>query len=180
MYIKRVCYPVTVLGSGNRVGIWFTGCERDCPDCLSPELRNMKSGAEVSVSQVRDMMNQLPSQPDGVTISGGEPFLQARELDELTATLSELTDDIIVYTGYTLEQLREQSCVNTNAVLSRIAVLIDGEYVAELNDGRGIRGSSNQRIHIFKNAERYNNLDSCERTQQTFSYDGQILVVGIQ
>ena len=180
MYIKRVCYPVTVLGPGNRIGIWVTGCERDCADCLSPELRSMKSGAQVSVSQILNMVSRLPSQPDGFTISGGEPFLQSQELDELTSHLSKFTDDIIIYTGFTLEQLREQSCASIDAVLGRISVLIDGEYVAQFNDGRGIRGSSNQRIHIFKNAERYESLDICVRTQQTFSYDGQILVVGIQ
>ena len=32
-----------------------------------------------------------------------------------------------------------------------IDLLIDGEYVDELNDGMGLRGSSNQRLHFMSN-----------------------------
>lgn len=51
-----------------------------------------------------------------------------------------------MFTGYTIEQVRSG---DSKQVLEYIDVLIDGEYKEELNDNRGLRGSSNQRIHFL-------------------------------
>ena len=38
MYVARILYPVKVLGPGNRIGIWVSGCNHRCKGCSNPEL----------------------------------------------------------------------------------------------------------------------------------------------
>lgn len=181
MFIKRICYPVHVLGPGKRIGIWVAGCEKRCPGCMSPELQTTDGCGNVSVSKVIAQLQQINEPVDGITISGGEPFLQAEELCELVEYLdTNITQDIIIYSGYRIEELRSKNSSHIESILSHIAVLIDGEYRDDLNDGIGIRGSRNQQIHIFRKVPRYNNLSIMKRELQTFRYDEKILIVGIQ
>ncbi len=181
MFVKRVCYPVQVLGPGNRIGIWLAGCNRQCPGCMSPELQSTVGCKNLSVDDVIVMLKKIKKKIDGVTISGGEPFIQANELSLLIEfIISNISEDIIVYTGFTIEELKKMRSDSVDKILSSISVLIDGEYVDELNDGKGIRGSSNQKIHYLKPGYEQIHLDDTERTLQTFRYNNQILVIGIQ
>ena len=181
MYVKRVCYPIRVLGPGKRLGIWLAGCNKRCPGCMSPELQTTKGSKNLSVEEVKKMFAKVSDHIDGVTISGGEPFLQAKELHELVQYIKqEVTEDIIVFSGYKIEELKQMKSAFVDKILDSISVLIDGEYIDELNDGIGIRGSSNQHVHIFRECKDYSELLTGERKLQTFRYNGQILVVGIQ
>jgi organic radical activating enzyme len=85
-----------------------------------------------------------------VTISGGEPFNQARAVANLVATIRGLAPKthIVVYSGYTFEQLleRDRWDHHVSNILYLADVLVDGPYVAELDDDfMQWRGSSNQR-----------------------------------
>lgn len=133
------------LGPGLRYTIWVQGCLRHCKGCITPESQPLTNGIEIDTySLAADILEHHAI--DGITISGGEPFLQAIELSNLLNYVlqkkPELT--VIVYTGYKLEEL--SNITGANELLSQIDILIDGEYIDELNDGKGIRGSSNQRI----------------------------------
>lgn len=148
---------------------------------MSPELQAMENGQRMSVKEILRCLKTIPSKIDGITISGGEPFLQAEELRLLVELIAgQITDDIIIFTGYTLKELHEMNSLEIETVLSTISVLIDGPYIDELNDGVGLRGSSNQQIHIFKHEERYQMLESQSRSVQSFRFDDRILMIGIQ
>lgn len=141
-----VCrYGTHVLGPGKRYVVWTQGCYKHCKGCITPESRSIEGGILLSVNDIASDII-LNHQIDGVTISGGEPFLQAPELIALLQLVKEYRPEltIIIYTGYVLEQLQQLS---VNRDLLRLCdVLIDGEYEPRLDDNRGIRGSSNQRI----------------------------------
>ena len=181
MRIKRLCYPIRVLGPGERLGIWVTGCRRNCPGCMTPELQDPNAGKEMDCADILAAAKKITGPVDGVTISGGEPFDQPEQLHRLVTLLrQQLTEDILIYTGYTLEQLRERGCPDTDGVLASIAVLIDGAYVEKLDDGRGLRGSSNQRIHAFRQPQRYAYMENCKRELQVFNYNNAAsLIVGL-
>jgi hypothetical protein len=50
----------------------------------------------------------------------------------------------------------------------------------EKNDGVGLRGSSNQRIHMFRQPERYRYMADCKRQLQVFNYShAASLIVGL-
>lgn len=152
MNVARILYPVKVLGPGNRIGIWLAGCIRGCPGCSNPELWEQKPEYEIPVSRLVELIHSLSDkhQVDGFTITGGEPLLQADSLLALIDQIGDISTDVLVYTGYRLEELKDSSDTSVSTLLKSIAVLIDGEYVESLNDNSRLRGSSNQHIHIFK------------------------------
>jgi anaerobic ribonucleoside-triphosphate reductase activating protein len=124
------------------------------------------------------------SRPDGVTISGGEPFLQAAALAEMLRILRldfGYDTGVIVYTGFLLEELQQIPAMKP--LLEQTDLLIDGPYVRELDDGRSLRGSSNQRIIPLTN--RYNrpeilSLYGAEgRRTEYFWHGGSINCVGV-
>ncbi|MGN0177897.1 MAG: 4Fe-4S single cluster domain-containing protein [Monoglobaceae bacterium] len=175
--IARMYYPVTTLGPGNRLGIWFAGCKKHCKGCVSPELRYESSGRKMSVSDIMNLINSINAVPDGITISGGEPFLHPKSLLELVIELEKLTEDIIIFTGFRHEELLDDS--HSAEVLKHIAVLIDGEYIQELNNEIGLRGSSNQRILRFRQSPKYDGLEACKRSLQNVVYGDNLLIIGI-
>ena len=177
--LARMYYPVTVLGPGERLGIWLCGCSRGCEGCISPELQHYDASREFSAQEIAGMIRASGLHPDGITISGGEPFYHPKALNELLKSLISLSDDIIVFTGYKLSELKGSGSEAVDEALGNIAVLIDGPYEAELNDGKGLRGSANQNIHVFKHPERYAGLETAERKLQTVYHNGRLLTIGI-
>lgn len=144
MYIARILYPVEVLGPGKRIGIWFCGCPRRCKGCSNPELWEFQEKYEVDIGIVKDLISRIcdENKVDGFTLTGGEPLYQYKDFRELLNFLATVSNDILVYTGYTLAELKDKN-------LENIAVLIDGPYIEERNKGYLLRGSDNQQIHIL-------------------------------
>lgn len=145
MYVARILYPVQVLGPGNRIGIWLCGCPHGCEGCSNPELWEFQDKYRTTIDTVMKLIRSITSQVaiDGFTITGGEPFYQYDDLKELLGYLVEIHPDILVYTGYTADQLIDKD-------LSDIAVLIDGPYIKTRNTDVPLRGSDNQKVHILK------------------------------
>lgn len=149
MNVARILYPVEVLGPGNRIGIWVCGCRRGCKGCSNPELWEQKPEYEASIDEIVGLISRIAEshEIDGFTISGGEPMDQAPELASLIEELKQYSEDILIYTGYRIEELQKRN--ETVKVLNQTAVLIDGEYREEENTDVLLRGSENQRIHIL-------------------------------
>ncbi len=138
-----------LLGPYRRFVIWVHGCCFDCEGCLA---ENTKNGAytEMSVAELAERI--LSCDVEGITISGGEPFLQAEALSELIVKIRRVRDTgVIIYSGFTQEELQENTACRK--LLNMTDILIDGRYIKELDDGRAYIGSSNQRLHYL--SERY-------------------------
>lgn len=183
MNIARVLYPVKVLGPGNRIGIWVCGCHRACPGCSNPELWNTRPEYEISVDELMQLICSIQkiNTVDGFTITGGEPMNQAKDLSILVDRLTEISEDILVYSGYRLDELidRDQA---TQHILDTVAVLIDGEYLEEKNNNIRLRGSSNQEINILNSiftAKYQQYLDEGYNQIQNFTTSDGIVSVGI-
>ncbi len=148
-----------VLGPGLRTAIWFQGCHRRCKGCMSPASRDLDGGREFSVQEICSRIKKLKD-IEGVTVSGGEPFLQIDALHLLLGNLRRTTKlGIIIYTGYTLKQLQEMQDNKVDEIITGLAdLIIDGEYVEELNDGGSLRGSSNQQLQFI--TSRYKSFES--------------------
>ncbi len=179
MRIGRCWYPVTTLGFGKRLGIWFQGCAGGCPECISPEFQDPQEGRDCTPEEILSLLPQ-ECKPDGMTISGGEPFDQPEALlGMIQAWEARFGDDILVFTGYTLEELKEMNSDVIDAVLEKIAVLVDGRYLREENNGTGLRGSANQNIHVWKWKERHEGLEKISRSLQCVLYGDQLWMIGI-
>lgn len=182
MYVDRIVYPVHTLGPGNRIAIWMAGCSRRCPHCSNPELWDVRSYQHINNDRLADIIEKVIEKEsvDGITITGGEPFEQAEALLSLTSRIENRVSDILVYSGYTEIEIRSDA--NMCAVLTHIAVLIDGDYQHEKNDGRYVlAGSTNQRLVILNSQiesvyREY--LDAGRKVENVF-YNGTILSIGI-
>ena len=185
MKVARIIFPIKVLGPGNRVGIWLAGCPHRCKGCSNPELWDSSVVRDISPLSVIESIKKIThNDPFGVTITGGEPFVQYEELCAMTKMLLELTDDILVYTGYTFEQLKESNNGYIFDILNSIAVIIDGKYVEDKNSAQPLIGSSNQKIHFLKPSfksvyQKYILNMHGESLIQNFASNNSVISVGI-
>ncbi len=155
-------YTITEdLGPGRRFALWVQGCHKSCAGCIAPSLRDPEGGESISVNSLADII--ISSGAD-LTISGGEPFLQSEALCTLIDKVRGQRPDtgVICYTGYTYEDIA------ADPLTGRIDLLIDGEYIEALDDGRPMRGSSNQRL-IFL-TDRYSENDLPRSRQNRFIF----------
>lgn len=148
MKIGRLLCPVRELGPGERLGIWVQGCDRKCPGCANPELWSFDDKKETPLDILVAMTSALIAGKGltGITITGGEPMLQPKELAVLLSQLKPLCSDLLVFTGFTYDDLRRSADPDIQTVLSLVSVLVDGEYIREQNAGDRLRGSANQRV----------------------------------
>lgn len=155
------------------------GCSKNCKGCISPEFQSYEERFPLTADEILLFIPQGKI-PDGLTISGGEPFEQENGILELINLFSmKFSDDILIYTGYTLEELKARNSKVTDKILSSVSVLIDGEYIEEQNDGTALRGSSNQKIHVFRHAERYEELIHGKRKLQGVLMNDKLWFIGI-
>lgn len=108
-------------------------------------------------------------------------MLQASALSRLARAARNRRDlNIICFTGYSHEQLKKAPPdPGVHDLLGQVDVLIDGPYIARLNDNRGLRGSANQRIHHLTGRLTHENLDSQLRKAEIHLLDGQAMLIGV-
>ena len=169
-------------GEGVRTTIFVSGCLFRCANCFNQKLQNFSYGFDNAESVKKgnhvegkfpryyddtledEIIESLkPSYIDGLTLLGGEPFMNTN----ITVPLAERvrkefgnTKTIWSWTGYEWEELQEMLATDLPLakqqakLLSLIDVLVDGRYVDAIRqqdlknnqDGIHFRGSSNQRI----------------------------------
>ncbi|MCA9012862.1 MAG: radical SAM protein [Planctomycetaceae bacterium] len=152
--LSRIFYPVTTLGPGRRIGIWFQGCSIRCPGCISADTWSQKE-SDVTVEEVLSSLDPLLADADGVTISGGEPFEQFAALGMLLIGIRQKLSpgkDILVYSGYTINELGGRM----QEIQGLIDALISGPYVADALQTRPLMGSDNQELHLLTTLGRTN------------------------
>lgn len=135
-------------GPGLRFVIFAQGCCHRCKGCHNPDTWDFLGGEPV---KAEDLLKQIKAERliKGVTFSGGEPFLQAAPLAWLGREIKKQGLDLITFTGYTWQELREL-CPEDQAVNDLMQVsdyIVDGPFILEEKDfDLPFRGSRNQRI----------------------------------
>jgi len=126
-------------------------------------------------SLVEEIRNQFPGGIPEVTISGGEPTDQLEELGAFTEALKALGAGLILYSGRTLPTLRKMPL--WGRVEASIDVLIDGPFVQAQPESVQMKGSKNQKIHLF--TDRYHKTDFDNRlTSIRLTEAGEIVILG--
>ena len=135
-------------GPGIRLVVYAQGCLQDCPGCHNPETQDLEGGRLVALEELTEKIERNPYL-DGVTFSGGEPFLQAEAFARLAQKFKSRGLSLVTYTGYTFEYLfkESRSDLSIYRLLKSTDLLIDGPYLQEKRDLNLLyRGSYNQRI----------------------------------
>lgn len=137
-----------VNGPGVRFVVWAQGCPHKCPGCCNPGTWDFNGGTEYTVDQILAM---IPfDMIDGITFSGGEPFSQAAGFSKLAEMVRFSGKNVLVYTGYLLEQLQSNIVSDALRLLEFTDILIDGPYRREIPPVHPWAGSGNQRIFKMK------------------------------
>ena len=144
--INSILDESIVDGPGLRYVIYTQGCSHGCPHCHNPKTHDKQGGVLMDYNL---LFREICEDPllQGVTFSGGEPFLQARVLASLANKLHAENLDIVTYTGYTLEDILDRNDPEMMSLIKETDILIDGRYDHSKRDlSLKFRGSSNQRI----------------------------------
>ena len=146
--IANIINDSIVDGPGIRLTVFFQGCAHACKDCFNKETWDFKGGVLYDIDKIYDIAMKNPLL-DGITLSGGDPLYQVEGALELVKLFKNTDLNIMVYTGFTYEELIEISKNKPvmHEFLENIDYLVDGPFVTELRDiSLKFRGSSNQRI----------------------------------
>ena len=174
----RVAANVVTLGFGHRATLWVQGCDIGCPGCCSEETWDESRGHRVDVDSVLDWIAALDRQPDGLTISGGEPTAQPAAVLRLIEGFRALRPegDVLLFTG-----LRYEVAWRVAAeLIDNCDVVCAGPYVRSL-PRLPLRGSSNQTLHLQTDLarRRYADVDRWTIRNQAVVGPEGFLTVGI-
>ena len=151
--IAGVVKESTVDGPGFRYTVFTQGCPHKCEGCHNPGTHDFNGGKFVSITKLAEDISKNPLLK-GVTISGGEPFMQAKKVTTLLKKLDKRLS-VMVYTGFKYEDLLEMANEENGylELLQNTDVLIDGKFVLALkSENAPFRGSTNQRAIEAKNS----------------------------
>ena len=136
-------------GPGRRLVVWLQGCLKRCPGCANAAFLPERPAHVVEVTYLLDSLDAC-GVCDGVTLSGGEPVLQAAALLPFLQAVHERGLTVMCYSGYQLEELSapDQDPV-LKQFLSYLDLLVDGEYQPELPRRGAYLPTANQRLHFL-------------------------------
>ena len=147
-------YDSLVNGPEMRYVLFTQGCIHHCEGCQNKHTWSIDNGINISINKIIKHIKKSPF-IKGITISGGEPFLQAESIYYLIKKIkddSELSKlNIMIYTGYTLKELKNMKNYYINNILESIDYLVDGKFEKDKPTDKLYIGSSNQKIYDLKN-----------------------------
>ncbi len=147
LYVAQVVEDTQAEGPGRRLAVWLQGCTLRCAGCCNPEMFAADKGG--AWHGVEDLVARL-GEAEGISVLGGEPFQQAEGLAALVKAVRAAGRSVMIYTGYTLAELRALASPHVEAALACTDVLVDGRYDATNPDTRRRWvGSTNQAVHFF-------------------------------
>lgn len=166
-------------GPGKRFAIWFQGCPLRCPGCCNPEFLPFAGGEPRSVADLSNEMARARDEAgvEGITLLGGEPFAHAAGAAALADEARMLGLSVLVFSGYTLDQLRRRP--DAAALLGRTDILVDGPYLREQPDTeRRWIGSRNQGVHFLTGRYRLDDQWRRRNTLEIRVRGGEVVVNG--
>lgn len=140
-------------GDGLCVSFYTQGCPHHCPGCHNPQTWDFEGGKEFPASLLDELIIRLNAQgiQRPLCILGGEPLCNENLFltNLLVSTVKEKSPHtkILIWTGYTYEELEKNGSPHMKNILANVNTIIDGPYIQEERDiTLKMRGSRNQRI----------------------------------
>jgi anaerobic ribonucleoside-triphosphate reductase activating protein len=155
LHVAQIVDDTEAEGPGRRFALWVQGCSIRCPGCCNPEMFAVGSPPSRAAMSAVDLADRAMATPgiEGVSLLGGEPFEQAGALAMFAARVRAAGLTVMVYSGYTLAELRDrvaQGNAGVEALLAATDLLVDGRFeAAEPETRRRWIGSRNQEMHFL-------------------------------
>ncbi len=189
--LSRLHFPVTTLGYGKRIGLWFQGCSIGCKNCVSMDTWANDKTKQIALETLYPLLKQWIPHADGITLSGGEPFEQFDALQALLLFLQREKEQlppqhefsVFVYSGYSAEALQTPlAALQQHALMD--AIMTD-PFDSELPQTKPLRGSDNQRLFLltelgqqhFSSDEHSNAIPS--KALDMMYEDGKVWLAGV-
>ena len=140
-------------GPGRRWALWVQGCSLRCVGCCNPEMFDERRGAATEIGGLLARVTEAQAHGvEGVTFLGGEPFEQVAGLAALARHARTLGMTVMVFSGYSLDELRARP--DAAELLALTDLLVDGRYDRARPEprppvGRRWIGSANQVMHFL-------------------------------
>ena len=146
-------------GEGVRVSVFFQGCSFHCKNCFNPETWDFESGKEFNDDVINHILDLCDNEYIvGLSILGGEP-LHPFNIKGSTKIAKEFKKKFSDKNIWLLSWLLYEN-LKDKEIMKYIDVLVDGQYVDELNDPTlDYRGSSNQRVIDVKKSLKNNKIE---------------------
>lgn len=155
MHLLNYYEETIVDGPGLRFAFYFAGCRHGCIGCHNKESWLLQSGKKMTPEIFAALVEKIQKNKylDGITLSGGDPFYNPEALLRFLQELKKHTKlPILVYTGFTIEQLFADRRMKES--LQYIDMIIDGKYEADKRYPlKPFRGSWNQRMFLLSKGE---------------------------
>lgn len=155
-------------GEGIGISMFVQGCPIHCKNCFNPETWDFQGGNELTDDVINKFINMADrEQIHRISFLGGEPLCvenapHVLRMIELIKQKYGSRKKIWVYTGYQYESIMNRDAV-IQKIMSKIDVLVDGQYKDELRDMTlQFRGSSNQRLIDVKRTLELGKIVECE------------------
>lgn len=141
-----------VNGKGVRTCLWVSGCPHRCVGCFNRRFWAFDSGNPFTEDDMEALLKDLGrSFITGLTILGGEP-LAPENIEGVIKVILRVravygdTKDIMVYTGYTFDQVPQR-------ILDLVDGILDGKYEKDNPTKKPFRGSDNQHYYEKKDGQ---------------------------
>lgn len=166
-------------GPGLRSVLWLQGCTLACPGCFNPATHDPDAGREVDeASLARMIIDDHGAFVEGITISGGEPFFQENALEGFLAVIRAASSlSVLLFSGYGIDEIERKK--HGPAVLSKTDILVEGRYERNRRLGKGLLGSSNQRIHLLSRRYTPFDLEDIADLEIQIDSEGTIILTGL-
>lgn len=135
-------------GPGQRYAVWVQGCPLRCPGCCNPEMLEFRPA---DARRPEDMVEEACSaEVEGVSLLGGEPFAQAEALAPFAEGVRARGLSVMIFSGYTLPELRAMPGPGPARLLAAADLLVDGRFdPGARSQRRRFIGSDNQVLHFL-------------------------------
>jgi pyruvate formate lyase activating enzyme len=134
-------------GPGMRVVVWLTGCQFRCVYCHNPDTWKINNGIPITLSRAAEELRKysegLKVMKGGLTISGGEPLVQARFVVKLFKAAQRMGIHTALDTnGYLGDRLADADLAPIDLVLLDLKAMTPDLH-------RRLTGMDNQPVHEF-------------------------------
>ena len=166
--IAQIIPATDAEGPGRRFALWFQGCPLRCPGCCNPEFLPFRGGIPTATTAIVEQLHQSHAESplEGISLLGGEPFAHAAGAKIVAVAARQLGLGVMIYSGFTLDQLRLNPDADVQQLLALTDLLVDGPYLRDLPEPtRRWVGSTNQGVHFL--TSRYDPADACWTKRNT-------------
>ncbi len=166
-------------GPGHRFAVWLQGCALRCPGCCNPEMFAFERGTAMTVDALAARILATPG-IEGLSLLGGEPTSQPGPAAELCERVRAAGLSIMLFSGYTLAELKAQARPEVDRLLATVDLLVDGRYEKDQPETkRRWIGSRNQVMHFL--TARYSPDEpqfTAPNTAEVHLIDGKVIING--